>query len=93
MRRSLVSVYLDPVDREVLRRLCSDSRVPMAEYLRVWIKAGLYGEETSGTWIDRDLQRERRTLRDELLDRRQSGDVEADGSDPECSGQGPDGEA
>ena len=94
MSRRNTSVYFDPVDHEVLRRLSKETRVPFSEYLRVWIKLGLYGPgsgDGSAVWdsVDKDLQRQRRGWRDEILDRWQASDVEENESGAGQAGDDP----
>ena len=46
-RRVMTSVYLDPEDHAALRALSKVTRVRMADFIRAWIKQGMYGTDDS----------------------------------------------
>ena len=39
----MMSVYLDPEDHAALKALSKTTRVPMNEFIRQWVRKGLYG--------------------------------------------------
>lgn len=80
-KKTQLMIYLDPDDLTALRELSQQTRIPMAVFVRSWIRQGLYGKDEDA-WIRGVLRRLGiRVPTDlELHDREQADDLEATGS-------------